>query len=326
MTVMLDPSLTAARGHFDQIPVIDIAGFEGSDGFDVAKQIRDALVSSGFFYVKGHAVPERLRASAFDALATFFARPLDEKMALHISKSGTALRGYTEVFGENADPKNTRDLKEIFDIGPEKPAGTGPFFGPNQWPDVPGFQDTFAEYHAQMLRLARLLLEGVALSLDLPRNWFADKVDDPISVLRTLHYPAQTGKVDPKMIGIGAHTDYGALTILAQDTVGGLQVVNRDKVWVAAPPLPGTFVINIGDMLQRLTNKVYVANLHRVVNTSGQERYSIPFFFDGNPDAEFAPLPSLITPENPARYDPIQVGPHMWNRYKASFPHLAKMD
>lgn len=325
MTLTLDQSLTAERGNFDQIPVIDIAALSGAgDIQSVAKAFRQALTTSGFMYVKNHGVPAELVDATYAASRRFFDQPLEAKMALHISQSDMALRGYTEIFGENADPKNTKDLKEIFDLGPEKPAGTGPFMGPNQWPEVEGFRNTLETYQAHMLRLARDMLRGIALSLDLAEDYFADKVDDPICILRMLHYPSQAGHIDPKMIGIGAHTDYGALTILSQDSVGGLQVMNRDKAWVEAPPMEGTFVINIGDMLQRLTNRVYIANLHRVINTSGAERYSIPFFFDGNPDATFAPLPSCISDDNPAHYEPVQVGPHMVHRYRASFPHLAE--
>ncbi len=131
--------------------------------------------------------------------------------------------------------------------------------------------------------------------------------------------------VDESIIGIGAHTDYGNLTILAQDDVGGLQVMNRDGQWVEGTPIAGTFVINIGDLLQRLTNDRYLANLHRVVNASGRERYSIPFFIDADYDAEFAPLPSCVSQDNPARYEAVTCGAHKYGRFVQSYPHLQKV-
>lgn len=244
-------------------------------------------------------------------------------MSLHVSNSDTALRGYIELFGENTDPGKTKDLKECFDIGPEGPPTATPFFGPNQWPDaMPTFRDAIYGYHEAMKILSKQLLRGVALSLDLAPDYFDAKMQNPISIQRLLHYPPQTGRIAEGTIGIGAHTDYGNLTILAQDDVGGLQVMNRDGQWIEGTPIPGTFVINIGDLIQKLTNDLYLANLHRVVNTSGRERYSIPFFIDADYDAVFEPLESCIGPENPARYAPVTCGAHKFGRFVNSYSHL----
>jgi isopenicillin N synthase-like dioxygenase len=276
-------------------------------------------------YVKNHGVSAELVDETFAQTRAFFNLPLDEKMKLHISKSGVALRGYIETFGENTDPSKTKDLKECFDIGPERPTVEGPFFGPNQWPAaLPGFRETVFGYHEAMRELSMKILRGIALSLDLQPDFFEPRMKKPITIQRLLHYPPQTGIVDEKIIGIGAHTDYGNLTILAQDSVGGLQVMNRDGAWVEGTPIPGTFVINIGDLVQKLTNDLYLANLHRVVNTSGRERYSIPFFIDADYDAVFAPLESCVSEANPARYQPITCGVHKFGRFVKSFPHLEK--
>src|SRR5262249_49882999 len=161
---------------------------------------------------------------------------------------------------------------ECFDIGPERPSIEGPFFGPNLWPaQLPGFRELVYAYHEVMVDLSRTLLRGIALSLELPEDYFAKLMLNPISIQRLLHYPPQHGHITEDIIGVGAHTDYGNLTILAQDNVGGLQVMNRDGDWVEATPIEGTFVLNIGDLVQRLTNDVYLANMHRVVNTSGRD-------------------------------------------------------
>jgi isopenicillin N synthase-like dioxygenase len=143
-------------------------------------------------------------------------------------------------------------------------------------------------------------------------------------IQRLLHYPSQYGQIDERIIGIGAHTDYGLMTILAQDDVGGLQILNRAGNWVEVPPIPGTFTLNISDLVQRLTNDVYLANLHRVVNLSGRERYSLPCFIDCDFDAVIAPLESCITEDRPRAYDPVQCGHHKLSRYTASFQHLEK--
>jgi isopenicillin N synthase-like dioxygenase len=322
---IFDDSLRARRESFDRIPVLNIAPLlDGSDVVRVARDIRWALENVGFFYVRNHGVPEVIVENCFEAARAFFALPMEEKMALHIGKSDIALRGYIEVFGENTDPANTMDLKECFDVGPERAAGATPFFGPNPWPSSPpDFRRRVMAYHDAMRALSRDVLRGVAISLGLAPGFFEDRMRDPISIQRLLRYPPQTGRIDRSMIGIGAHTDYGSLTILAQDDVGGLQVMNRDGAWVEAPPLPGTFVVNIGDLLQRLTNDVYLANLHRVVNAGGRERHSIPFFIDADYDAVFAPLAGCVSSNNPARYEPVTCGIHKFRRFRDSFPHLA---
>ncbi|MEM1163790.1 MAG: 2-oxoglutarate and iron-dependent oxygenase domain-containing protein [Pseudomonadota bacterium] len=323
---LLDDTLRARRVSFDRIPIIDLAPLvDGSNPTAVAREIREALSSAGFMYVKNHGIEPGLVERTFDAAKAFFDLPEQAKMDLHIRHSGPALRGYIELFGENTDPGKTLDLKECIDLGPEASLPATPFFGPNPWPaQLPDFGPTVMAYHGRLVELAQLVLRGIALSLDLPQAHFASMMQRPISILRLLHYPPQTGAIDERVIGIGAHTDYGNLTILAQDDVGGLQVMNRDGHWVEAPPIPDTFVVNIGDLIQRMTNNRYLANLHRVVNASGRERYSIPFFLDADFDAVIAPLSSCVDAETPRAYDPVTCGAHKWARFKASYAHLAE--
>ncbi|MBP2236125.1 isopenicillin N synthase-like dioxygenase [Sinorhizobium kostiense] len=323
----LDDRLRAQRQSFDKIPIVDVGPLlDNSDALGVAKEIRWAFANVGFMYVKNHGVPAQLVEDTFAQARAFFDQPLEEKMKLHIANSGVALRGYVEFFGENTDPTNTKDLKECFDIGPERPTLERPFFGPNQWPSaLPQVRETVYACHEAMKDLATNLLSGVALSLDLPRDFFASRITDPITYQRLLRYPTQSGRVDEKVIGIGAHTDYGCLTILAQDSVGGLQVMNREGVWVEGAPVAGTFVINIGELLQILTNDVFIANFHRVVNTSGRERYSIPFFIDADYDAVFEPLERYVNPSNPSRYSAVSCGAHKFGRFVKTFPHLERV-
>ncbi|TCN19775.1 isopenicillin N synthase family dioxygenase [Sinorhizobium americanum] len=324
--VDLDDRLRAQRQTFDKIPIVDVGPLlDNSGALAVAKEIRWAFANVGFMYVKNHGVPAQLVDDTFAQARAFFDQPLEEKMKLHIVNSGVALRGYVEIFGENTDPANTKDLKESFEVGPERSILERPFFGPNQWPSaLPGFRETVFAYHQAMNDLATNLLRGLALSLDLPRDFFDSRITDPITYQRLLRYPAQSGRVEESVIGIGAHTDYGCLTILGQDSVGGLQVMNREGVWVEGAPISGTFVINIGDLVQILTNDVYLANYHRVVNTSGRERYSIPFFIDADHDAVFEPLESYVSSSNPSRYSPVTCGVHKFKQFVKTFPHLER--
>lgn len=327
LVAKLDDKLRARRESFDKIPVVDIAPLlDGSNKKAVAREIRWALSNTGFMYVKNHGIPRDFVDSVFLEARRFFDLPMPQKMALHVSKSDVALRGYIEPFGENTDPRNTKDLKECFDIGPERGAIEGPFFGPNQWPShLPEFRKLIYAYHERMVGLSKTLLKGIALSLDLREDYFEELMLKPISIQRLLHYPPQHGHIAKDIIGVGAHTDYGNLTILAQDNVGGLQVMNRDGDWIEGTPIDGTFVINIGDLIQRLTNDVYLANMHRVVNTSGRDRYSIPFFIDADFAAVIEPLATCITGSNPRRYEPVTCGEHKFGRFAASYAHLAEV-
>lgn len=321
------PSLRAERVSFDRIPVVDLGPLTGAgDAGRMAQDIRWALTHTGFMYVRNHGVSAATEDAAFAAARALFDLPQPAKDAAHIRHSGVAMHGYTGLYGENADPGKTRDYKEIFDLGRESADGeVRPFFGPVPWPEGAGdgIRDPLIAWHDEMLALAQRLMEGIALSLDLPRDAFTGWMAEPVGIQRLLHYPSQARVEDDRIIGIGAHTDYGLMTLLAQDAVGGLQVLNRDKVWIDAPHIPGTLVVNVGDILQRLTNGLYLANLHRVINVSGAERYSMPFFFDFDFDTEVAPLPSLVPEGESPRYAPVICGEHKWARYLASFPHLA---
>ena len=308
---------------FHQIPIIDIEPLlNGSNPEGVAREIGEVCENIGFMYIKNHGVSESLIANAYQQAAAFFALPQAEKERLNITHSGQTLRGYIPKYGENVDPEYSRDLKECFDLG-QPGHVVSPFFGPNPVPrQLPNFEATFNAYQQAMLQLAKRLAGAIALSLDLPVDYFTAQQQQPITIQRLLHYPPQKGKVSLEEMGIGAHTDYGFLTILSQDDNGGLQVQNSDGDWVDAPPIPGTFVVNIGDLVQTLTNDRYLSTMHRVINTTGKERYSLPFFLDMDFDAVVEPVPTCVTPENPARYTAYKCGEHKYQRFKASYAHL----
>jgi isopenicillin N synthase-like dioxygenase len=323
VSVQPDSRLASRQTAFSEIPIVDISALiDGSDPQGVAKKIGEVCGEVGFFYVENHGVPKDLVERMYDVSERFFNLPFEVKQRLNVANSGPTLRGYIPTFGENVDPENTRDFKECFDFGAHQ-ADVSPFFGPNPMPsELPEFEKVCEAYHGAMMTLARKLVSAVAISLDLPADHFEAMQRKPITIQRLLHYPPQEGEVAQEEIGIGAHTDYGFLTILSQDSVGGLQVRNRAGEWVSAPPVDGTFIINIGDLVQTLTNDRYSSTVHRVINTSGRERYSIPFFIDLDFDAVVEPLPTCVSAQNPAKYSRYRCGEHKYKRFMNSYAHL----
>ncbi|CAE6904876.1 isopenicillin N synthase family oxygenase [Vibrio sp. B1FLJ16] len=327
MSQLSDIRLSSKQTSFSEIPLIDIAPLiDGSDPQVVADKIGDVCENVGFFYVKNHGVERELVQRMYRMAQQFFDLPLEEKSALDVANSGETLRGYIPLYGENVDPGNTRDVKEAFDFGLHEEQ-VSPFFGPNQMPEgFPEFKQVCEEYHSAMLVLAEKLIAGIALSLGLPMDYFANKQSKPITIQRLLHYPPQEGQVYQEEIGIGAHTDYGFLTILSQDMVGGLQVRNRAGEWVSAPPVEDAFIVNIGDLVQTLTNDRYISTLHRVINTSGAQRYSIPFFIDMDFDAVIEVVPTCVSEDNPSKYSSYTCGQHKFKRFVESYAHLQNIE
>ena len=298
------------------LPIIDIAPLAGLDPMarlTTAGQIRAAAMDKGFFYVTDHGVPESLSRAVFEQAKALFALPATTKSALSRSRS-RANRGYEALGGPALEP-GASALKEAFSIGPELSPDdprvlAGRFSqGPNQWPPrAPEFRRTMLAYHQAMFAVAGRLMRGLALSLDMPEAAFDGFCRQPIALLQLEHYPAQQVAVE----NAAAHTDVGALTLLLQDETGGLEVFDRDAgAWIAAPPIPGAFVVNLGDLIGRWTNDVYRPALHRTVNRSGRERYSAPFFFSGAPDHPVACLETCLEPGAEPLYPPTTVEAHL---------------
>jgi isopenicillin N synthase-like dioxygenase len=324
----VDAWLATRSLPFDHIPAIDMGPFlDGSDRPGVAGRIGRACRDVGFLYLTNHGIPAELVDAAMAQARQFFDLPDERKLAIHIANS-PAHRGYFPYFAENNDPANARDLKEGFDIARDLPADDArvlarkPLHGPNVWPaDLPGFRETIEAYYAALMTLAGQLMQAFALSLDLPQGYFEPLLDEAMGALRLLHYPPQPPLSDIAVVGTGSHTDYGCLTILAQDSVGGLQVQNAAGEWVAAPPVPGAFVVNIGDQMARWTNDVFAATHHRVINTSGRERYSMPFFFEPNYDALIRCLDTCRSPGHPAKYQDVVAGEYLVSRFNDTFSY-----
>ncbi len=291
------------------LPLIDLqAGLAATQ----AQRIDQALRTDGFFCISGHGVSAPLVAAAFDAGHRFFALPHGVKERWHIN--GWPLkRGFDPIGWQALDPGQPPDVKESFYLGQAS-------IGPNQWPDevsVPGFRAACDAYSSHMQALARRLMGLFELALDLPAGHFNPFMQHPTCTTRLLHYPPQPAQAASGQIGCGAHTDWGALTLLAQDDAGGLQVQSLQGDWIDVQPLPGAFVVNAGDMMQRWTNDRWRSTPHRVINRlSGKDRWSIAYFFDLDAEAVIAPLASCVSAGNPSRYAPMTAGEHLVEMYR----------
>jgi len=329
----------------DSLPVIDMAALFGSGpGRDrVAGEIAAACEAHGFFYLVGHGVGLDVLAALEDESRAFFARPLEEKLAIGMEKGGRAWRGYFPVGGELTSGRP--DLKEGLYLGtelgadhPRVRAGL-PMHGANLWPaGQPALRAAVTAYMDATTRAAAALMEGVSLSLGLPADYFARTyTGEPTVLFRIFHYPA-TGPAEidwDGAWGVGEHTDYGLLTLLAQDRHGGLQVKGPHG-WIEAPPIEGALVCNIGDMLERLTGGRFRSTPHRVLNRSGRDRLSFPLFFDPDFNARMQPLPVAANARDQAaadraeRWDGASVhefegtyGDYLLGKVAKVFPQLA---
>jgi isopenicillin N synthase-like dioxygenase len=291
---------TMNLNEFSHVPVINVAPLvnHAAERAETAEQIGAACRASGFFYVVGHGVDESLCEQLETLSRQFFAQSEPEKMRIAMSRGGRAWRGYFPVGGELTSGK--ADRKEGLYFGselatdhPAVKAGT-PLHGPNLFPAIPGFRETVLSYLDLLTNLGHALMSGISLGLgldehDLRRRYFGD----PLILFRIFNYPcAKTPDRGDSAWGVGEHTDYGLLTILRQDDTGGLQVKSRSQ-WIDAPPIPGSFLCNIGDMLERLTRGVYRSTPHRVRNISARDRLSFPFFFDPDFNARMSPIEGL---------------------------------
>ncbi len=319
------------------VPVIDISPFlEGTEAgvAAVAEELRAACVEIGFFQVTGHGVDDALVETTYQMAKMFFAQSDEQKSEVAQPApdqvrgwSGVGKEGLSYSLGEEAPG----DLKEKMDIGPcdvdrTDPYFTnevaGPHFAPNVWPSEPeGFREAWQTYFETMSELSGQLMRIFAVALELPIDWFEDKIDRHISMLRALNYPSQPEEPLPGQLRAGAHSDYGSLTIVRQEArPGGLQVRTKDGSWADVPAIPGAFVVNIGDLMAEWTNDRWVSTLHRVVNpprdlADDSDRLSLVFFHQPNYDAVIACLPTVLDEGETPLYEPITSGEHLYNKF-----------
>lgn len=321
----LAETAASVSSAFDSIPIVDIGHASApEERAALAQQIRDACMKVGFFYVSNHGIPKETIDRVVSAMKAYFSLPFDTKMQLY-HKNVANFKGYAPVFDSNIDPANGGDLQEGFEIGweelvpkehDEKRLNDGAMAGANVWPLEPaGFREACLNYYHAAVGVGKVLFRLFALALDLPETYFDDKTRNAAAIMRTLHYPPQTGPQDDNTVGIGAHTDFECFTILWQEPgIQALQVLNSEGQWISAPPIPGTLVINIGDQLARWTNDIFRSTVHRAVNRSDLRRYSIPLFFGTDYHIQIEPMPSCVSPERPPRYEPIAAGDYVRKR------------
>jgi isopenicillin N synthase-like dioxygenase len=311
---------------FRSLSVVDVSGLRGGEPSAqaaVAEQLGRAAREVGFLYVTGHGIAPPLFDNLIDATQRFFALPLARKMEVYIGNSSNH-RGYVPE-GEEVYAGGTRDSKEAYDLSIDLPADDpdhvagNPLLGPNQWPALPGFREAIGAYYDAVFGLGRIMLRGFAMAMGESPAMFDAFVNKPPSQLRLVHYPFNPEAKD--VVGIGAHSDYECFTLL-HATAPGLEVLNGAGVWIDAPPLPGAFIVNIGDMLELWTNGEFIATSHRVRRVR-EERYSFPLFFNVDYHTRIAPLPQFIRPGRPAR-SPLVAGEHLHAQNCQSFGYLKR--
>ncbi|GFZ45568.1 hypothetical protein JCM24511_03296 [Saitozyma sp. JCM 24511] len=349
MTALSQLAAQLASEDFTSIPIISYSGSSLSDLSDARSQdlekrkalaatIRDACLNAGFFYaVKNHSVPEKVVSDVFEQSHDFFALPSETKRTVDISKSGGNFRGYMALLSENNDPTKQGELHEAFNLGldpsldaashDEQMKSQGELVhSDNLWPaegdwkQAAAFRQATLDYYASVLALGQSLFPLFALALDLPEDFFADKIQHPAAIMRLLFYPAQKEKpITEENPGIGAHTDFECFTILRQDDVPALQVQNRAGEWIDAICIPNTFIINIGDQFARWTNDIFVSTRHRARPATTKDRYSIPFFFGCDHDVPLIPPPTCVSEERPVRYEVMTAGAYVHMRLSETY-------
>lgn len=313
----------AKRIPIESIPVIDIAALvndEPEAEMRAAEEIASAANEVGFFYVKNHGVPEELIDRTFRITRTFFESELELKNSAKVTEKK---RGYIEPYTGIMQHSTKRDFRETFLWGREFDEAVlaeledVPLIGANQWPAfLPEMKTTLNEYFEACIVVGRRILNAFAIAMEIEREYFSAQFDQCIARGSALYYPPQPEELGDEQFGIGAHTDWGVLTLLYQDDVGGLQVLSGDGEWVTAHPIPGTFVVNVGDCLEQWTNKRLLSNQHRVVNSSDRYRQAIAMFVDPNFDTPVIPV---VKKSETAHYEPTTCGERVMESFRHAY-------
>lgn len=311
------------------IPVIDVSGAISGDAINgVADAIYAAAIDHGFFYILNHGIDPTLMEQAFAVSKAFFELPEGDKQAVAVDKNqrGWLAQGMSRLQGSK-----THDLKEVFFWGTHTVANDAdvlagkPLCAVNQWPsDFPRLYADLIPYYDAVCQVARRIMAAVAVSLGQPANFFDEAYAKPLARGQMVYYPASTAQDESEArFGVAPHTDFGVLTVLMQDSSGGLQVRAKSGDWIEAPPIPGTLVCNIGDLLARWSNKRFASTEHRVINRNSNARYSIPVFFDPHTDTVIDPVDLGVSADNSV-FDPVRTGEHIMGRNAKSFAQYKK--
>ena len=307
------------------VPVINIsAAIDGADLAQVASDIHEAASKIGFFYIKGHGIEPRLIDQAFGVAKDFFDLPTADKETIAVDQNQ---RGWMATGMSRLPGSATHDLKEVFfwgtEVAQDDPgllAGR-PLVALNQWPNdvFPRLQTELRPYYDAVCAVGDKVMSAIAVSLGAKPDFFESRYVSPLARGQMVYYPPSTSADEAEQrFGVAPHTDFGALTLLLQDQSGGLQVCTRDGVWIEAPPIEGTLVCNIGDLLQRWSNDRFSSTVHRVINRAKGARYSIPVFFDPNTDTVIDPT-DLGVPVDLSKFEPVRAGEHIAGRNHKSF-------
>jgi len=304
-----------SQSVLEQVPVLSMAEM---NKMDFARAFGESFQRFGFAMVRDHGMDQQLIDKGWALARDFFALPVEVKQRYDAKYNG-GQRGYTAFGVEIAKGASENDLKEFWHVGRDLPAGDplAQTMPPNVWPEeMPGFRPVFDRLYAEFDRVGAELLSAIALYLGLEERWFDGPIDKGNSILRLLHYPP----VSPEAPGIraGAHEDINLITLLLGAEEGGLELKDRDGNWLPVVPPPGALAINVGDMLQRLTNHRLPSTSHRVVNPPperrGRSRYSMPFFLHLRPDFMIDALPQCVDADNPRRDPPISAHDYLTER------------
>ncbi|WP_417674890.1 isopenicillin N synthase family dioxygenase [Roseibium sp.] len=312
-----------------ELPVIDLSGLHTGSQEDmaaVAKALGDAARTSGFFYIRNHGVDQGLIDAALAASREFHDQTRSYKMK-YWSGFTTHHRGYVPFEENGSDFPKKINFNEAWDMSFEAPADHPDYLagwrmtGPNIWPDLPGWKETISSYYDAIFGLGLKMLSALEFELGVESGTLIKYINNPTSQLRLLKYVENDMPASKDTVGIGAHSDFECFTILLQGGPG-LQVLNADDYWMEAPPLPGTFIVNIGDIFETWSGGQYKSTQHRVTNI-GRERYSMPLFFGLDYDAVVEPLPKFRTPETIEKYPPIKAGEHLMRMTVNAFRYMA---
>jgi len=322
----IEPARPAMDG---EIPVIDVSCLSSKEEWAMratADKIRIACERIGFFYIVNHGVQPEVIEDVFRQSRRFFNQPESFKKQLLFNEIS---RGY-KAPGNIAIPGYPADLKEVLDLGVDLPAyhpdvvSGKPLHGPNQWPPLPGFRESLMTYYQAVREVGYEMMRLFALALDLNQEFFLPFHENAMITWRIMRYFPQNDTAG--QYGTAPHTDFGTITLLAQDNLGGLEVYSRDNEWIQAPYIPGSLVVNIGDLMACWTNDLFTSTAHRVLNQSGHDRYSIPLFYNPAFDTVAECLPTCCDPSNPPRYAPIHYGDYVTQIYSRIFSSTQTQD
>ncbi len=320
-----DDRVVAQSIAASEVPIIDFTPFLNGDSRErrkVAEQISHACSTIGFFYLTGHGIPMEMRQAVFDRSAEFFHQPMVDKEEVRVTPElnrGWIYSGNREKLDANSRVFEQYRIQRDFAADDPLLATGSPFFQQNRWPSrLDGFATDCMAYYDAMSLLAGELLHAFAIGLDLPEDRFDRYFQNSVSQISLMYYPPLPEGAGNEIKNLTAHVDEGPVVILAQGEIGGLELKTLDGRWIAAPPVPGAFTVNIGNMMMWWSNGRYRSTLHRVRNTSSRERFSVPFFWNADYDVTVEPLNELVERDGKANFPPVNVAALLGRFYKSS--------